>query len=323
MIVIQTDNEEDTSDDVMDWIFYLGVDQVKRSNNKLSLNNTCLRINNRGINSNVLGEDMQSIKAYWYRRGYFSVDIEEKLQEKYKEVAISLHQEYTHYISALAKSISLTRSINSFNDNATNKLNNLIEASLLDLKIPDTIVTASYPEIKSFADLYSRIISKAITNNRMKIAADDNAFLNIAMDTAIFDHTTIEKYKEQSTFLPALFQEYIEKKYELRIFYLHGKFYTMAIFSQANEKTKIDFRKYDRQRPNRCVSYVLPKDIEDKLTKLMEKVNLNSGSIDMIYTHDKEYVFLEVNPIGQFQWLSANCNYDVERSIAQFLIHGQ
>lgn len=41
----------------------------------------------------------------------------------------------------------------------------------------------------------------------------------------------------------------------------------MAIFSQENDKTKIDFRNYDIANPNRCVPYKLPRRIEKQLIR--------------------------------------------------------
>ncbi len=43
------------------------------------------------------------------------------------------------------------------------------------------------------------------------------------------NHKTMARYKN---FFPSLFQEKIEKEYELRIFHLNGVNYPMAIFSQ-------------------------------------------------------------------------------------------
>ena len=97
-------------------------------------------------------------------------------------------------------------------------------------------------------------------------------------------------------------------------------FFSMAIFSQSNSKTKIDFREYDNEIPNRCVPYILPKYIEKLLLKFSKKVGLNSGSFDLIKTVDDNYVFLEVNPAGQFGMVSYPCNYFLEEKIANHLI---
>jgi len=46
---------------------------------------------------------------------------------------------------------------------------------------------------------------------------------------------------------------------------------------------------------------------------------LNSGSIDILVTPNNEYVFLEVNPVGQFGMVSQPCNYYLEKRIAERL----
>jgi glutathione synthase/RimK-type ligase-like ATP-grasp enzyme len=120
-------------------------------------------------------------------------------------------------------------------------------------------------------------------------------------------------------FFPSLLQHSIPKLYELRIFYLGGDFYSMAIFSQEDEQTKTDFRNYNYQKPNRTVPYKLPQEIEDKLDKFMKEMDLDTGSIDMIVTPRYEYVFLEVNPVGQYEMTSIPCNYYLNEKIAKYL----
>ncbi len=93
----------------------------------------------------------------------------------------------------------------------------------------------------------------------------------------------------------------------------------MAIFSQQNEQTALDFRHYDKERPNRNVPFKLPADLEEKLLELAKLFKMNSCSFDLIYGIDKEYHFLEVNPVGQFGMTSFPCNYNVEKQIAEFL----
>ena len=120
-------------------------------------------------------------------------------------------------------------------------------------------------------------------------------------------------------FFPSLFQVEVKKDYELRIFYLRGDFYAMAIFSQEYEMARTDFRKYSGEKPLKCVPYSLPDEIKKKLKKLMDMLSLNTGSIDMIVDTAQKYYFLEVNPSGQFGMTSEPCNYYLEKKIAQYL----
>jgi D-alanine-D-alanine ligase-like ATP-grasp enzyme len=93
----------------------------------------------------------------------------------------------------------------------------------------------------------------------------------------------------------------------------------MAIFSQKDKTTTIDFRNYNSEIPNRTVPFILPENIKKGLIELTKKIGINSGSIDMIVTPENDYIFLEVNPVGQFGMTSYPCNYNLEKRIAEFL----
>jgi glutathione synthase/RimK-type ligase-like ATP-grasp enzyme len=124
-------------------------------------------------------------------------------------------------------------------------------------------------------------------------------------------------------FQTTFFQKEIVKKFEIRIFYLNNKLYSEAIFSQNDEQTKIDFRHYNLNKPNRTVPFELPNDVTNSLLNLLNKIKLNCASIDMIYSTNKQYYFLEINPLGQFWQVSYPCNYYLENEIAKYLKYNQ
>ena len=97
-------------------------------------------------------------------------------------------------------------------------------------------------------------------------------------------------------------------------------FTSVAIFSQADDQTKVDYRKYNLKTPNRVIPYQLPAEIEHKLALLNERLGLNTGSIDLIVDREGQFYFLEVNPTGQFQDLSESCNLSIDRRIAERLL---
>ena len=127
--------------------------------------------------------------------------------------------------------------------------------------------------------------------------------------------------------LPAVFglsfcQTEIEKLFDIRVFYLAGHCYSMAILSQELETTSVDFRKYNFDNPNRSVPYVLPQEICLKIIMLMNELELVSASVDLILNKQREYIFLEVNPVGQFGMVEFPCNYGLNELIARYLIYG-
>ena len=148
---------------------------------------------------------------------------------------------------------------------------------------------------------------------------------NLLNDYVYYNHVEritqkdVDRLSEE--FYPSLFQIEENKLYEIRAFYLFGNFYSMAIFSQCNKETKVDFRKNKYwEHPLKTVPYSLPKSIENNITNLMNELKLETGSIDLIVNNDGDYIFLEVNPCGQFGMTSTPCNYYLEKKIAELLI---
>ena len=118
---------------------------------------------------------------------------------------------------------------------------------------------------------------------------------------------------------PSLFQEYIEKDYELRITVLENKVVPIRINSQNSERSTVDFRRYDFEK----VSYELaeiPPMVERFCLNLIRHYGLLFGEIDMIKAKDGRYVFLEINPNGQWLWLELQSGYNLTKDVAENLL---
>ncbi|MGB3467497.1 MAG: grasp-with-spasm system ATP-grasp peptide maturase, partial [Cyclobacteriaceae bacterium] len=193
-----------------------------------------------------------------------------------------------------------------------NKLRVLNKALEFGIKIPQTYITTSSTDYKQFSK-EGPLIVKPISN-APTIHSNKKKYLSYTAEVKNLDHL------ESESFAPSQFQRLIEKKYEIRAFLLKREFYSMAIFSQEDEQTKTDFRQYNDVKPNRNVPFKLPEELEEKLLKLADFFNLETGSFDLIKTKDNEYIFLEVNPEGQFGMVSYPCNYYLEKKMAEALI---
>ncbi|WP_313240665.1 grasp-with-spasm system ATP-grasp peptide maturase [Sphingobacterium multivorum] len=260
------------------------------------LNNTMLF----EVNSKEL--DLSKINAVWYRRGFFNFDIsgfeiDNESIRALKEEAVCLNLFLMEYL--IENKFCINNQFSSFN----NKISTLLKAKNVGLNVPETYLTSFSTELPE-SDLITKSIGAQLMINNLE-AGEVKMFYTEKVDI-----------KEQQFFFPSLFQTEIIKKFELRIFYLLGSFYSMAILSQNNLQTSVDFRKYDLKNPNRTIPYKLPISIERKLGSLMQSLKLNSGSIDMIFDVNGEYIFLEVNPVGQFGMVSLPCNYYLEKNIA-------
>lgn len=316
MILISSIKSDFSTDDIIDWI--CGADcqkQLLRINPEDSITELKLHVSDSIMSVNfVLGLgtkrkliDLNSIETFWYRRGLFSYE-ENRFpitSRAHFNIQTHLYKEWDRVSEFISNRLLEKRKIGNINDNQLNKLEVLVQASRLGITIPKTIVSTFHVEGES------NMISKCIYNGGFTIEEK----YTIGSFTSRVNGNSI------NTFFPSLFQEEVKKKYELRIFYFVGEFYSSAIFSQGNNKTEVDFRNYDKDKPNRVVPYKLPRDLELKLKALMDELNLETGSIDMIVTPEKKYIFLEVNPIGQFNQVSIPCNYFLEKKIADYLLY--
>jgi ATP-GRASP peptide maturase of grasp-with-spasm system len=202
------------------------------------------------------------------------------------------------------------RRINSFFTRRLNKLAVIQLAIEQGLLTPTSYVLSNENQIIDLSD--TKLITKSITDSP-SIYLDGKQFV---LYTNEIDFSKLESGR---SFMYSLFQHKIEKKFEIRTFFLNGSFYSMAIFSQGDNKTSLDFRRYNRSFENRKVPFQLPEIIEEKLNGLFNALNLNCGSIDLIFTSNDEYLFLEINPVGQFGMVSFPCNYHLEKIIAEYL----
>ena len=195
-----------------------------------------------------------------------------------------------------------------------NKLQVLKRAADAGLSIPATLVTNERNEVLRFFTSHGPLITKPIGEAHAFFDGDRVHFTY----TSVVDFDAIEALPER--FAPSLFQENVEKEFEVRVFYLEGECYAMAIFSQLDRQTKIDFRQYNHVRPNRYVPYLLSADIVAAIRRLMSGMSLETGSIDLIRTPMGRTVFLEINPVGQFGMVSEPCNYQLERKVAEYIV---
>jgi ATP-GRASP peptide maturase of grasp-with-spasm system len=326
MIAIQSQNFDFSTNTVIEWLLSFKVPFVRFNKEDKSIWLKTFELSNSNrirIVLNVHGTDVDidDITVYWNRRGAIGIRAEfdkkllpNKLPQKFKnEVEKNYNEQFqtlTRYLESRLYSKQFT--LGNPKRSKINKLAVLSEAVNVGLKIPQTIITNNKSYLRKLLSK-KKLISKSIQES-VFVPGEDYHFAHYTeeLDQSFF------KILPKS-FTPSLFQEMLEKELELRIFYLKGEFYCMAIFSQMDNQTKVDFRKYNTNVPNRTVPYRCPEEVLEKLDRLMSILELDTGSIDMILTTKGEYIFLEVNPVGQFGMVSYPCNYHLERRIAELL----
>ncbi len=116
---------------------------------------------------------------------------------------------------------------------------------------------------------------------------------------------------------PVIFQGYVDAVYDLRITVVGDQIFAAAIFSQETDY-KIDCR-IDIGKA-RIEGVDLPPEVEERLRMLMRRIGLVYGAVDMRLKPDGTYVFLEINPAGQFRYIEAACGLPITAAMAAALV---
>lgn len=305
MILIISHKEDYTSD-------YLVNKLNKRKIKYLRLNTedigTKHNITFRNGSSNYVSIDgCTSFSSVWFRRtkhpqNHISNEHEMQFfQRDFKSFLLNLWK-----IIDAKKWLSIPENIYS----SENKLFQLIVANEVGFKVPKTIVSTDKNEIKKFYyENNQRIIIKPLFSGR---------FIEKGKEKLIFTNQVLEKHilniQNYNSF-PVIFQQEIPKDYELRITVVDGKVFTAKVDSQIHEETKIDWRKGKLHFKESS----LPIEIENKCLEIVKKLGLKFGAIDLIKI-DGEYIFLEVNPNGQWVWIETETNLKISNAIIDYLI---
>ena len=207
--------------------------------------------------------------------------------------------------------------LGSANGSSPNKMIVLEHAREVGLQTPSFSVSTSRQHAQRLLESDGKYVSKAISDGLYLFDTSESRAGYFTYTEAL-EPRGLEGVGERMA--PSFLQRYIEKKFELRIFFLDRMFLAVAIFSQADDQTRVDYRRYNVEKPNRVIPFCLPQEIVHKLSLLSDRLGLNTGSIDMIVDQDDQFYFLEVNPVGQFAGHSESCNLSIERLIAERLL---
>jgi ATP-GRASP peptide maturase of grasp-with-spasm system len=317
LVLIISNNYDLSTNHVIDWLLFYGTKFIRLNDTDI-VNIESLEISDQGTKVRLKSNDvvfcLDEITAVWYRRGFLNIAPSINAESTFRDFDDRLHnqilkhlfEEKSVLINYVNSLLNLKPHINSLDCGNVNKLKCLRMAVEVGLNIPETYVITKKDKIK-----LQPYITKALSNNPN--IWDGSANEEYYCSTERID---LARMKNDVCF-PSLIQQEISKDFEIRSFFLNDKFYSIAIFSQSREETKIDFRNNEGCELRKC-AYRLPGTIIRKLKRLNKKMNLTSGSIDLIFKSG-HYYFLEINPVGQFGDVSYVGNYYLEREIANFL----
>lgn len=119
---------------------------------------------------------------------------------------------------------------------------------------------------------------------------------------------------EDISITPVYLQSYIPKQFEVRVTIVGKQVYPVRI----DTKNRVDWR---ADYPNhRYTQIICPHDVIKKCYQMMKDFSLTFGAFDFIVTPEDKWIFLEVNPNGQWLWLEQNLGLAISKKIVEYLV---
>ncbi|MGJ5676868.1 MAG: MvdC family ATP-grasp ribosomal peptide maturase [Nostochopsis sp.] len=255
----------------------------------------------------------EQVQAVWTRR-FWEPKLSAELDPKYQQACV---RESTATLNGFWDSLKDAHWVDDLEriNYANNKLRQLRVASEVGFDIPKTLITNKAEAARDFFhQVNGKIVSKLLTALSRGMEATSSFFL---YTSTVKEEDLLDA--ESLRYCPMVFQEQIPKQSELRVVYVNGKVFVGALDAAVYAESKADWRK-----PGVEVlewrHHELPDELVRRLQAFMGKFGLLFGAFDFILTPSGEYVFLEINPTGEWGMIEKDLDLPISSAIADALL---
>jgi len=244
----------------------------------------------------------------WIRTNFTPAIFNDKRQ---KDFIINVQMEHVYsIISLLLKYSKYTLGKGFFTEYSIAKLDVLENAQKIGFNVPYYELICTKYDLHRFIKNNYKAIAKPfgdITNYNYK-----NHSYNF-----YYKELNIKKIKNiPDEFGITLFQKRIDSILDIKTVFIDGYIHAISIYRIGNKKC-IDFAEIstnDLRYSKFKIDFY-----KDKITSLVNHYDLNFCVMDFIIDADNKLYFLELNPYGHFQALSAHTNSRLEYEIAKII----
>ncbi|MDM4719798.1 ATP-grasp ribosomal peptide maturase [Micromonospora sp. WMMA1363] len=184
----------------------------------------------------------------------------------------------------------------------------LAAAGTVGLSAPPTLITNEPAAAERFVREHGGAVVKPLGSGVIAEAGTAKLIYTNRVCAEEIDHTVAGTAH--------LFQQQVDKAYEVRLTVVDDAWFAVRI-DGASQATGLDWRTdYD------ALSYsvvTVPEAIRAAVSRLLARLRLRFGALDFIVTPHDEWIFLEINPNGQWAWLQDATGLPIAAAIADAL----
>lgn len=259
--------------------------------------------------------ELSRIKSIWFRRPGKPFEFDSRDKRPQVSVLSFVEDQWHAFIEGL-KSIDSVFWMNDpdNNHNGENKILQLKLAHSVGLRIPRTCITND----KDTAVRFRKKCGDAIVAKALSLPLIEEEERDFFIFTNIIK--SIEDIPEQEFCMaPTIFQELLNNKTDYRLTIVGDKCFSVKVVRESSERIQTDWRLV--KHGIRFIPCEIPSDVSDKCFKLVKRLGLVFGAIDIVQTADGFY-FLEINPNGEWAWLQKEARLPIAEALVDELYRG-
>jgi hypothetical protein len=239
--------------------------------------------------------DMSRVGTVWYRRHRNPILPENAVAAEDRLIAEVEVAEYSQCF--VRGSLFGARWINDPTStiSANSKLRQLKLALQAELQVPETYIGNSPARVRDFVRGRNCIYKPFSPLTWREL---DSEFV---LHTSQIDEGDLP-CDDVLKVVPGIYQEHIKKRGDIRVMVAGNRVVAIFMSRELNETAKPDIRSVPLGRRRGAV-VSLPLELQEKLLKLIGLLGLRFGCIDLLEDDEGRFIFLEVNPMGQFLWM--------------------
>lgn len=185
----------------------------------------------------------------------------------------------------------------------------------MGLRTPDTLYGNDPHAIRDFLERHGgQVVYKPFRG----ASWEDEATTYMPFTARLTEETLVSDDLLQA--VPGIYQELLPKAYELRVTVMGERVFAAKILSQQTETGRLDWRKsYQELTMSPCD---LPESLAAAARTMLKRMGLVFGCFDFVVTPAGEYVFLEVNEMGQFLFVEHYAGLPLLDAFSELLLRG-
>jgi ATP-grasp ribosomal peptide maturase len=182
----------------------------------------------------------------------------------------------------------------------------LAAAARAGLRLPRTLITNEPAAAVAFAEEMGEVVYKPLST----AATPGKVIYTNRVSAAQLRDETIAQTAH-------LFQEWITKQCEIRLVVVDDRYFATEIVAKSSA-AQVDWRTDYAALSYRTVD--TPREIRAGLSRLLREFDLRFAAVDFAVTPEGNWVFLDLNPNGQWAWIAKNTGVNIAGAIADALI---